>query len=161
MMVNKRQKEKVLIRVRVFRFDPSRDAEPRYENYQVPLEKQNPTSDKKTTVLDVLKYIKANHDESLSFYASCLIPFWEARKQGRCSRAICNVFVNGSPVLTCEEPVTGEEDLLIEPPKVDTSLDFKVIKDLIAEDVMLTEKDYYFMSRQRSFNILKELGIGD
>jgi len=155
MRINEKQKK--IINVKIFRFDPSKDKEPYYQTFKVPVEKYDPTSGNKTTVLDVLKYIKEKYDATLSFYASCLIPFWEAKKIGRCSRGICNVFVNGKPVLTCEEPVTGEEDLLIESPTSDPSLGFEVIKDLIADDVMLREKDYYFIARKKAFNILLEL----
>jgi succinate dehydrogenase / fumarate reductase iron-sulfur subunit len=153
----KNKKEKKTIKVKVFRFDASKDKEPYYDVFKVPVKEHDPDSGTKTTVLDVLRYIKENYDDSLSFYASCLIPFWEARKLGRCSRAICNVFLNGKPVVTCEEPVTGETDLLIQPPTIDPSLGFEIIKDLIADDVRLTEKDYYFKARKKSFNTIKEL----
>lgn len=156
-MARKNEKVKKIIDVKIFRFDPSKDEKPYYQTFKVPVGKYDPASYMKTTVLDILKYVKANCDGSLSFYASCLIPFWEARKQGRCRRAICNLFVNGKPVVTCEEPVTGDENLLIEPPTIDPSLGFEVIKDLIADDVTLREKDYSFIARKKLFNVVKEL----
>ena len=155
MQMNERESGK--FNVKIFRFDPSKDKHPHYDIFKVPFGKINSSSGAKYTVLDVLKFIKANYDKSLSFYASCLVPFYEARKQGHCGRAICNVFVNGKPVLTCEETVTGEEDLLIEPASADSSLGFKVLKDIIADDVTIREKDYYFIARKKAFNVLREL----
>ena len=89
-MSGHQRKEKKL-KIRVFKFDPSKDAKPYYRDFVVPIEKIRRFSGPKTTVLDILKYIKANYDDGLSFYASCLIPFYEARKKGRCARGICNV----------------------------------------------------------------------
>jgi len=151
------QKQEKRIKVKVFRFDPSKDEKPYYSDFVVPIDKIRRLSGPRTTILDVLKYIKGNCDEGLSFYASCLIPFYEARKKGRCNRGICNVFVNGKPILTCEEAIGNSEELLIEPPSVDPSLGFEVIKDLIAEDVRTREKDYFFIARKKGFNILSEL----
>jgi len=145
------------VRVKVFRFDPSKDKSPYYEDFEVPIDKLQRISGSRVTVLDALKYIKSKIDPGLSFYASCLIPFYEAREKDRCARGICNVFVNGRPVLTCEHAIGDLKELVIEPPSVDPSLGFEVIKDLIAEDVSIREKDYFFIARQNRFDVLSEL----
>lgn len=152
---NRNQESKAI--VKIFRFDPSKDKSPYYDEFEVPIDKIRRTSRSRATVLDVLKYIKSNYDAGLSFYASCLIPFYEAREKDRCTRGICNVFLNGKPVLTCEHVIEGLKELIIEPPSVDPSLGFEVIKDLIAEDVSIREKDYFFIAKKARFAILSEL----
>lgn len=146
----KKGKRGKVINVEVFRFDPSRDKEPYYQTFRVPLREHGLTNG--MSVLDVLKYIRRYYDGYLSFFASCLIPYWESRKRGICTRARCNTIVNSKPCITCEEPVSG--DITIEPP---ISLGFKVIKDLIAEDVMLFEHEFNLIARKHTYNILKKL----
>ena len=146
----KEEKSGKTIKVKVFRFDPSRDKEPYYQTFEVPLREHGSING--GSVLDVLGYIRRYYDGYLSFYASCLIPYWESRKRGICARARCNTIVNGKPCITCEEPVRG--DIIIEPP---ISLGFKVIKDLIAEDVMLFEHEFNLIARKHTYNILREL----
>ena len=151
-MANKEQRGKS-IKVKVFRFDSSKDKEPFYQTFEVPLTEHGSING--MSVLDVLSYIRGHYDGYLSFYASCLIPYWESRKRGICARARCNTIVNGKPCITCEERVTG--DITIEPP---ISLGFKVIKDLIAEDVMLDEDEFNLIARRHAYNILEELKEG-
>jgi len=146
----KKVKDRKMINVKVFRFDPSKDKEPYYQTFKVPLSEHGLING--MTVLDALKYIRWHLDGFISFYASCEIPYWEARKQGRCIRSRCNTLVNGKPCITCEEPVSG--DITVEPP---LSLGFKVIKDLIAEDVMIYEREFNFIARKNTYNVLKEL----
>jgi succinate dehydrogenase / fumarate reductase iron-sulfur subunit len=95
------------INVKLYRFDPTKDREPYYEDYQVPVEEQE-------TILGVLEYIRENIDPSLSYRDSCAY--------GCC--AICIMKVNGKNVLACTEKVKGDE-LLIEPARAD-----KVLRDL-------------------------------
>ena len=98
-----------VIRVKIFRFDPSANEKPSYKVYKVPLING-------MSVLDVLDYIYENLDSTLSFYdhAAC--------RHGLCSG--CILLVNGKASLTCQTPVSG--DLTIEPPSR-----FKIIKDLV------------------------------
>lgn len=96
--------------IRVFRFDPSTDAEPRYEEYALPY-------DPLDTVLGVLQTIRAKFDPSLVYRDSC--------NTGCCN--ICSVRVNGKAVLSCMTNVPGPE-ITIEPTHRD-----KVIRDLLTE----------------------------
>ncbi len=95
--------------VKVFKFDPAVDKEPRYDRYDVPYEDG-------ATALDILNYIYENHDPNLSFRFCC--------KKGKCGS--CPVSVNGRPTFSCHEPATSR--MVIGPhPK------FKVIKDLVVD----------------------------
>lgn len=97
-----------LARVKIFRFDPQVDKEPRYETYQTPY--------KGYTVLDVLRHILEHQDPTLSFRFGCAGGGYQ-----RCGS--CPVLVNGRPALSCKK--LAEEEMTIEPhPK------FEVIKDL-------------------------------
>lgn len=98
-----------IIRVKVFRFDPSIDEKPHYKTYRVPLTRG-------MSVLDVLDYIYENFDGSLAYYdhAAC--------RHGICGG--CSVVVNGKPSLACQTVVL--DDITVEPiPK------FQVVKDLV------------------------------
>ena len=98
-----------MINVKMFRYDPSVDKEPTYQNYQVPLEPG-------MSAMDVLDYIYQNLDGSIAYYdhAGCTL--------GICAR--CTGKVNGKPGLLCQTPVQG--DVVLEP--VAPS---KVIRDLV------------------------------
>ena len=94
--------------VKLFRFDPEVDAEPRYSEYKVPY--------KDHTVLSVLTYIYENLDSTFAFRWACAKGFC------RC----CVISVNDKPVIACIEPAS--EYMKIGPhPK------FKVIKDLVID----------------------------
>ncbi len=97
------------IKVKVFRFDPTTDKEPRYQTYEVPLTEG-------MSVLDVLDYIYENLDSSLAYYdhAAC--------RHGLCGG--CTLLVNGKASLVCQTPVSG--DITIEPPSK-----FEVVRDLV------------------------------
>jgi len=105
----KRFKEVHEANVRIFRFDPSRDKESRFETYSVPLVKD-------MSVLGVLVYIYENIDSSLAFYYSC--------RAGRCGG--CTVLVNGKATQACTRLAT--ENMTVEPLQKR-----KVIKDLLVE----------------------------
>ena len=95
-----------LATVKLFRFNPATDVQPRYVEFRVPYEGD--------TVLSVLTHIFEKLDSSFSFRWAC--------KQGHCRS--CVVQVNGRSVLSCKEPAS--KYMKIEPhPK------FKVIKDLV------------------------------
>ena len=97
------------INVKVFRFNPKKDAKPYYKEYKVPLVKGS-------SVLNILSYIYENLDSSLAFYYSCHI--------GKCNG--CLVKVNGKVVQACTAIVEG--DIVVEP--YDR---YEVIKDLVVD----------------------------
>ncbi len=104
--------------VKIFRFDPSVDKEPRYETYQVPPVGWN---DKK--VIDTIRYVYENFAPGLSFREPC--------RQQVCGA--CTILVNKKPVLACD--AISEREMLIEPrPK------HRVLKDLIV-DSGITKED--------------------
>ena len=84
------------ISVTCSRFDPSRDAESRFQEYVVPLGFG-------MSVMNVLDYIYENLDASIAYYSNC--------HRGICGR--CAMLVNGERRLACAELVTG--DLVLEP----------------------------------------------
>ena len=98
------------IRVKCFRFDPSRDESPHYDTFEVPL--NGPMS-----VQDCLLYIRENLDPSLAFFVNCRLGF--------CKR--CLVRVNGESCFACMTEVKG--DVTVEPLRKD-----KVIRDLWSAD---------------------------
>jgi len=96
-------------KVKVSRFDPSKDASPHYQTYEVPWYP-------KMTIMDALDYIYENLDPSLAYHShtSC--------HRRTCTR--CNLTVNSKPGLSCHTEVNG--DITVEPlPR------FKVIRDLV------------------------------
>ena len=93
--------------IKVFRFDPKIDEEPRFESYLVPIE---------GTVLDALRYIYENYDSSMAFRFGCC-------GAGHQHCGACPILVNEQPALSCKKLV--EEGMTIEAhPK------FEVIRDL-------------------------------
>ena len=84
------------VRVRLQRFDPSRDEAPYMESYEVPYTKL-------MRVLDVLNYIAEDLEEDLAYRWYCGV-----KKCGTCA-----VRVNGREVLSCWE--AAEPDMVIEP----------------------------------------------
>ncbi len=103
------------IRVKVFRFDPSKDENPRYDEYVLDV-------DENTTVLDVLTEIQRRYDPTLAFRYSC--------RRGICGS--CAVSVNGIPVLACLTRVidipSNDGSYTIEPLP-----GFKVVRDLVVD----------------------------
>lgn len=102
--------------VKIFRFDPSKDKEPRYQEYKnIPYVGRS--------VLDILRYIYEECDQSLALRRLCT--------KGYCGG--CAMCVNGEPVLACQKLATKE--MVIEPhPK------FKVIRDLAVDFDKVTEE---------------------
>jgi len=100
-----------LISVKVFRFDPSVDREPKYQNYEVPLEQG-------MSAMDILDYIYQHLDSTIAYYdhAACSL--------GICAR--CTGRVNGKLGLLCQTIVKG--DITLEP-----AFASRVIKDLVSE----------------------------
>lgn len=95
------------VKIKVFRFDPSVDQKPYYDEFNVPY-------DKDETILAALHYIRENFDSSLTYRYSC--------ETGCCS--ICSVRINGKAGLACKVKML-EEDIVLEPVKKD-----KVLRDL-------------------------------
>ena len=95
------------VKIKVFRFDPSVDQKPYYDEFNVPY-------DKDETILGALNYIRENCDSSLAYRDSC--------ETGYC--AICSVRINGRVDLACRVKML-EENMVLEPVKKD-----KVLRDL-------------------------------
>jgi succinate dehydrogenase / fumarate reductase iron-sulfur subunit len=98
----------------IYRFDPEKDNEPRYQTYVVEAE---PTD----KVLDCLNKIRWEQDASLAFRASC-------------AHGICGsdaMVINGNVTLACQKLIrdfTTGGNFVIEPLPL-----FKVIKDLVVD----------------------------
>lgn len=88
------------VRLNIFRFDPSCDAEPRYETYKVPYWEG-------MSVLDSLEYVDKNL-APIAFQRDC--------KRYMCGS--CTVRLNGTPVLACKRKIAPSEtkqELKLEP----------------------------------------------
>ena len=101
------------ITVRLARYRPEEEAEPTFEEYEVPCRKD-------WVVLDGLNYIKDQLDGTLSYRWSC--------RMGICGS--CGMTVNGEPKLTCATFLT---DYAPGPVDVEPMENFPVIRDLIVE----------------------------
>ena len=98
-----------LATVKVFRYDPAVDKEPRYQVFE-----SVPYRDR--SVLEVINLIYEERDQTLAFREGC--------GNGTCTG--CAVVFNGEPVLACQ--VMARREMVIEPhPK------FEVIKDLAVD----------------------------
>ncbi len=95
------------IQVKIFRFNPHMDKEPRYEVYTVPFIEGS-------TVSTILRAINEEYDGGLAHYLSC--------RRGICKE--CMVRMNGKPVVACTEIVRG--DITLEPVRKEW-----VVKDLV------------------------------
>ena len=99
---------------KIYRYDPTVDAEPYYQSYQV-----NITAEDRMTVMDLLIEIADHQDGTLSFFSH------SACQHGICGR--CGVKCNGKVGLACETVLTGE-DVTIDPIKL------PVVKDLVVRN---------------------------
>jgi fumarate reductase iron-sulfur subunit len=97
----------------VARYRPEQEAEPVFQQYEVPLRKD-------WVVLDALNHVKDRIDGSLSFRWSC--------RMGVCGS--CGMMVNGQPKLTCAAFLT---DYLPGPIRVEPLRSFPVIRDLVVD----------------------------
>ena len=95
--------------VKIYRFDPAVDGEPRYETYEVP-----PEGWYGVKVIDTIRYIYENFDSGLSFREPC--------RQRLCGA--CTIMLNSKPVLACD--AFSEKDMVIEPLP-----NRRLIKDLV------------------------------
>ena len=101
------------VTLKIFRYDPEKDAKPRYETYTVEAE---PTD----RVLDLLEKIKGYQDGTLSFRRSCA--------HGVCGSDAMRI--NGRNRLACKVLVQdlGTDQITVEP-----ILGLPVVKDLIVD----------------------------
>ncbi len=97
--------------VKIFRFDPTVDKQPRYESYEVPYAYWCGVK-----VVDTLRYIYETFAPDLSFREPC--------RQQVCGG--CAVLVNQKPVLACE--TFSDKEMVIEPIP-----NRQVLKDLVTE----------------------------
>jgi len=98
---------------KIYRLDPDRDREPRYQEYRIEVE---PTD----RILDCLNRIRWEQDPSLGYRMSC-------------AHGVCGsdgMKINGICALACQRLVRdcGEEPVLVEPLP-----NFRVVKDLIVD----------------------------
>ncbi len=98
---------------KVFRYDPSRDREGRFQTYKVPLVKG-------LTVLDALIYIKENLDPTLSMRYSC--------RMASCGS--CGMTINGLPRLACYTQVKELNSKII---VVEPLVNFPKLRDLVSD----------------------------
>jgi succinate dehydrogenase/fumarate reductase-like Fe-S protein len=97
------------IKVKVFRYDPDVDGEPRYQDYDIPHVEG-------MSAMDALDYIYQNLDSTLAYYdhAGCSL--------GICAR--CTGRINGKAGLFCQTAVTDE--MTLEPTNRE-----RVLRDLV------------------------------
>jgi succinate dehydrogenase / fumarate reductase iron-sulfur subunit len=111
----------MLVKLKIFRFDPQMDEKPYYRNYEV-------EADSMDRLLDCLNRIRWDQDSSLSYRWSC-------------GHGICGsdgMRINGICGLPCQKLARDfKEEVLIEPMPV-----FRVIKDLVVDLDPFFEKYY-------------------
>ena len=101
------------ITLQVARYRPEKEAEPTWQEYEVPCHKE-------WVVLDGLNHIKDQLDGTLSFRWSC--------RMGICGS--CGMMVNGEPKLTCATFLTAYAP---GPLRVEPLTNFPVVRDLVVE----------------------------
>lgn len=100
-------------RLKIFRFDPDQDAEPRYDTFEIP-------TPEGLTVLEALFYILETVDPSIAFRYSC--------RGAVCGS--CAVYINGRYELACGTQVSdfkGKEIVISPLPHLE------VIRDLVVD----------------------------
>ena len=123
------------LKVKIYRYDPHQDEKPSYQIYEIPLKYDN------MTMLGILMHIYENLDPSLAFMYSCC----RLTEQGRCG--ICDMFINGKGEQACTFLVNEyaeKSEIIVEPP---FSLGFPIIKDLIASQYSLVDREKFFIPR--------------
>ena len=104
----------MIMKFKIFRYDPGKEDEPHYQNYEIEAEPED-------RILDCLNRIRARMDPTLSFRMSC-------------GHGVCGsdgMRINGTSSLACQKLVKDfkeNEEVLIEPLQV-----FRVIKDLVVD----------------------------
>jgi len=133
------------IKVKVFRFNPAKDKEPRFQTYEVPRLSDEEAMTKATimnelhsqTVLDVLDHIFQNIDPTLSYYCSC--------RRGECGA--CGAVVNGETVRSCV--TLAKDEMTIEPLQ-----HLQVVKDLVVKEY--SARELFSLARTNTLNLLKK-----
>ncbi|MCL5008401.1 MAG: succinate dehydrogenase/fumarate reductase iron-sulfur subunit [Candidatus Marsarchaeota archaeon] len=97
---------------KIFRKDPSRDSEGRYDEFEVPVEEG-------MSVLDGVNYIVEHIDQTLSVRWNC--------KAARCGS--CAAEINGYPKLMCKTHISDLPSQI----KLDPMGAFPLVKDLVAD----------------------------
>ena len=105
-----------ILKVKVHRYNPDKDDEPYFQDFDVEYEPG-------MTVLDVLLYIQDKYDSSLSFR-------WECRS-GQCGS--CAVRVNKTARIACRTKVQPDTALVLEPLEK-----MPIIKDLVTDISQVT-----------------------
>ena len=108
------------VTLRVTRYRPEVDAEPSFQEYEVPRHRD-------WVILDALNYIKDNLDGTLSYRWSC--------RMGICGS--CGMTVDGEPKLTC---ATFLVDYKPEVVRVEPLANFPIVRDLVIEMSDFMEK---------------------
>ena len=105
------------IELRVMRYNPETDSEPRWEQYTVPYNDE-------WVVLDALNWVKANIDPTLSYRWSCHMAVCGS----------CGMMVNGEPRLSCKSFVRDLPATI----SVEALAHFPIERDLVTgvEDFM-------------------------
>jgi len=102
----------MLIKLKIFRFDPNKDEKPTYQTFEI-------EADPMDRLLDCLNRIRWEQDPTLSFRMSC-------------GHGVCGsdgMRINGTCGLACQKLVKSfKEEVLIEPLPV-----FNVVKDLVVD----------------------------
>lgn len=104
----------MIVKMKIFRFDPPKDMEPHYDNFIV----ETKSTDR---ILDCLNKIRWEQDGSLAYRMSCM--------HGICGSD--GITINGVSSLACQKLVKdydAEKEILIEPLSV-----FDVVKDLVVD----------------------------
>ena len=108
------------ITLEVLRYLPEGDAEPVFQQYEVPLRED-------WVVLDALNHIKDHIDGTLSYRWSC--------RMGVCGS--CGMMINGTPVLTCAAFLTS---FVPGPIRIEPMAHFPVVRDLVVEVTDFVDK---------------------
>jgi fumarate reductase iron-sulfur subunit len=125
------------IAIECLRYDPERDAEPRYQVYQVPF-----TDD--MSVLEGLQYIKDQLDGSLTFRWSC--------RMAICGS--CGQMVNGVPKLGCE---TFLRDYHPGKVRIEPLTHFPILRDLAIDQTDFLKK----LESVKPYLVPREKEIGE
>src|SRR5688572_10114097 len=100
------------VTLRVTRYRPEVDAEPSFQEFEVPRHRD-------WVILDALNYIKDNLDGTLSYRWSC--------RMGICGS--CGMTVDGEPKLTCATFLVDYPEVV----KVEPLANFPIVRDLVIE----------------------------
>jgi len=101
--------------VEVYRFDPSRDSEPRFDTHRLEV-------DERATILDVLREIQ-RRDPSIAFTYSC--------RRGVCGT--CAVRINGVPLLACQTTVAQVLKFFGSRIRLEPLKSFRHVRDLVVD----------------------------